>query len=210
MSYTTHRTSLFALLSLALTFCPSATAKAGSIVYNIQNYAGLQDGYTVSGTITTDGTIGALTSANITAWSFSVTGPTSYQLWSQLAGTVTTIYGLTASATELILPAPTSGNFDLAGFQNSTSGSSLDYARNPPSSDLYRSTTPSYTFAWNDNVPVPPGLQLGGSDWILAMTNSSAVPEPATLTLALLCVACFVVVETRRKAIGANSLRRSH
>jgi hypothetical protein len=69
-----NRAPLLAILSLFLTLSPTATTKGGSIVYNLQSYPDLQNGYTVSGTITTDGTIGTLTSANITAWSFLVTG----------------------------------------------------------------------------------------------------------------------------------------
>jgi hypothetical protein len=57
-----NRALLLALLSLFVSFSPNATTKAGSIVYEIQNYAALQNGYTLSGTITTDGTIGTLTS----------------------------------------------------------------------------------------------------------------------------------------------------
>jgi Putative transposase len=60
-----NRVLLLAMLSLVLTFSPDATTWAGSIVYNIQNYASLQNGYTLSGTITTDGTIGTLTSAEL-------------------------------------------------------------------------------------------------------------------------------------------------
>jgi PEP-CTERM motif len=49
------------------------------------------------------------------------------------------------------------------------------------------------TQAWITFGGYPPGLQLGGSTWIIATANVSAVPEPSTLTLALLGVVCLAV-----------------
>jgi hypothetical protein len=49
------RALLAALLALSLTCCSATNCMGGSIVYNIVNYPDLQNGYTLSGTITTDG-----------------------------------------------------------------------------------------------------------------------------------------------------------
>jgi len=93
------RALLAALLGLSLTCCSATNCMGGSIVYQIQIYADLQNGYTLSGTITTDGTIGTLTSADVTAWSFSVSGPTDYAGTSQSGGART-------SVSNLALPPP--------------------------------------------------------------------------------------------------------
>ena len=49
---------LAALLPCFSTCCSATNCMGGSIVYNIQNYPDLQNGFTLSGTITTDGTKG--------------------------------------------------------------------------------------------------------------------------------------------------------
>lgn len=47
-------------------------ASAGSITYDLVNYPDVQDGNTLSGTITTDGAIGNLQMSDITAWSVTI------------------------------------------------------------------------------------------------------------------------------------------
>jgi hypothetical protein len=50
------RALLAALLALSLTCCSATICMGGSIVYDLASYADLQNGYALSGTITTDGT----------------------------------------------------------------------------------------------------------------------------------------------------------
>jgi PEP-CTERM motif len=193
-----NRAPMFALLGFLMTLGTNATIEAASIVYNIQNYADLQNGYTLSGTITTDGTIGTLTSANITAWSFSVTGPAAYELTSQTPETYDQLQGLTASATSITL-APPSSEFAASylTFTSPTTGTALIYDRYSPftgSLEEYYFTTPGESTAWNDSANGPPGLKLGGSTWTIA---TASVPEPSTLTLALLGIACLAVQRVR-------------
>jgi hypothetical protein len=125
------RALLAALLALSLTCCSATNCMGGSIVYNIQNYADLQNGYTLSGTITTDGTIGTLTSTDMIAWSFSVTGPTSYQLTSQTAGASVFTVNLISTATELTLaPATAAETLSILTFVGPLSNPPLlGYAR---------------------------------------------------------------------------------
>jgi hypothetical protein len=201
------RALLATLLSLALTCCSATNCMGGSIVYNIQNYADLQNGYTVSGTITTDGTIGTLTLPGaITAWSFSVTGPESYQATSQDPGAETLVVNLTASASELTMTLPpTNGynQFDLFG-----PSIVLAYERTPeeggfPGSDFYGAMSPGVADLWGTFTPYPPGLSLGGSPWIIA--TAATIPEPGTLTLALLGGACIGAVQWMRRCRRAVS-----
>jgi hypothetical protein len=71
MTTTIRMAALTALTWMALV----AGAKAG-MTYDIVNYPTLQNGYTVVGTITTDGNFGKLTSSSdITDWSITITGP---------------------------------------------------------------------------------------------------------------------------------------
>ena len=50
-------------------------AEAGAITYAIENYPADQEGYTFSGTITTDGVIGGLASSDIVSWSWTISYP---------------------------------------------------------------------------------------------------------------------------------------
>jgi hypothetical protein len=197
-----NRALLLALLSLFVSFSPNATTKAGSIVYEIQNYAALQNGYTLSGTITTDGTIGTLTSADITAWSFSVTGPSSYGSSSLSPGAGTQVNGVTATAAAITM-APSAPDSDFGSLQFfSDSPPVLNYGRadaNDGNGDRYSSLS-FPTQAWITFGGYPPGLQLGGSTWIIATANVSAVPEPSTLTLALLGVVCLAVAHSMTRS----------
>jgi hypothetical protein len=49
------------------------TCAADPITYNLVDYSSLENGWTLSGTITTDGTIGALAASDITSWTFTIT-----------------------------------------------------------------------------------------------------------------------------------------
>ena len=61
-------TALPLLILVAISLIPTEVG-ADSITYNVVNYPALQNGYTVSGTITTNGAIGtALPSTDIMSW----------------------------------------------------------------------------------------------------------------------------------------------
>ena len=79
----TKKKVLFPLAAAALlAVCGASALQAGAVVYNIVNYPGLENGWTVSGTITTDGTIGTLSASDITAWSWSLTDGATTDTWS--------------------------------------------------------------------------------------------------------------------------------
>jgi hypothetical protein len=73
MRHKMNRTTLFAALSLAIAIGIAPASNGASIVYNVVDYPALQNGYTVSGTITTNGSIGThLPAMDITAWNITV------------------------------------------------------------------------------------------------------------------------------------------
>jgi hypothetical protein len=68
--------------------------------------------------------------------------------------------------------------------------------------------SPCTFYAWLDTALRPPGLDLGsvgisaqggGSSW---MIGTLAVPEPGSLTLGLLGIACLAVVQWTRRIMG--------
>ncbi len=200
------RTPLFGLMSLFLTFVSVANSVGASITYNIQSYAALQNGYTLTGTITTDGTLGVLTSDDITAWNYTITNGTTTDQESG-TGADAQIKGLTATSTQLTLPFPDPTQSDyLSLLGRNTNGvlSGLVYVNfgidsNNNEPDFYYATIsspPTSGFAWSTTAPVPPGLSLGGSTWIIAQAS---VPEPGSLTLVLLGSACLAAVQWTRR-----------
>jgi len=78
-----------------------------------------------------------------------------------------------------------------------------------PSEDIYQSTAAFLESnpTWSDMVLFPPGLSLGGTTWIIA--TAATIPEPGTLTLALLGSACIGGVQwmgrSRQAARAAKS-----
>ncbi len=201
-----RRPLLLAILSVFLSLGPTQVGRAGDITYNIQSYDSLQNGFTLSGTITTDGTLGVLASSDIASWTFTITkGSFSSTMNSTDPGTLAALSNVTATATQILLPPPSSAtDFNLFELTN-TAGEGLVYDQNPQPLGFpyYVGSTPDTQgnsfFCWFDSTPPPPSL--GGTTWVIAQ-----VPEPASLTLALLGGACVAVFErTRRRRLNNRS-----
>ena len=81
---------------------------AGTITYSIQNYPSDQNQASLSGTITTDGTIGDLAASDILSWSWTITpiGGAPYTLSSSDAGDTNVDGSLVASASEITMALP--------------------------------------------------------------------------------------------------------
>jgi hypothetical protein len=169
-------------------------ASAGPITYDIANYPADQNGATLTGFITTDGTIGVLTSSDIVSWSWTITpvGGTAFTLTSSEFGSEASMRGpVTASLTSITLPDTTAGQpenyFALLGSGNPD----LEYDHET-GDNVYLGQIPAGTI-WSNTNPV-----LNGSDtWIIATTS---VPEPSTLTLLGIAAVCLAGVARRRAA----------
>jgi hypothetical protein len=202
-----HRIFNFASL-LLIAACGLSTARADSITYNIVDYASLESGWTVSGTITTDGSIGSLSSSDITSWAYTFTNGATVDTYSSSASEARTLVngGLSASATQLTIGTPGNGGqtglaLDYIG--NSVGQGSLDWYREgsfgpyQPGSDGYSGQFGGNNLwvAFSNN---PPGLTLTNSEnWVIAAVPS-AVPEPASIAMVVLGGLGGVVVFARR------------
>jgi hypothetical protein len=167
-------------VSLVIAVGISGQASAGPITYDIVNYPADQNGATLSGTITTDGTIGSLAATDVLSWSWTITpaGGSSFTTSSADLNATAELRGVSASSTEIMLPNTIPGqpeNFfallsNKGGFNND-----LEYDHET-NANIYLGTGGGTQF-WANQNPV----LNGGDTWIIATT--SAVPEPSTLTL---------------------------
>ncbi len=95
----------------------SGPALASSITYNLVNDVIDQAGWTMSGTVTTDGTIGSISDSDISSWAITLNnGTTTYEFSSAVAGSGFYVGGqTTATATSLSLNPQTSNPILIQG-----------------------------------------------------------------------------------------------
>jgi hypothetical protein len=193
---------LLAILALA------TPAPAGSITYGLKSYTNLQNGYSLVGTITTDGVIGTITAADITAWTFTVSGgpngftesggPLSGLSLSMSTGT----YLTTASLFEI--PQPTDGIANALTLAPLFNRIPLSWYRDTDGTDIYECDSPiEYNALW---IASGSPLSLGGvNPWIIA----AVTPEPGTLVLAVIGGGCLAVAGLARQWVRSAGSRPS-
>ena len=214
----TGNLSIHTLAVLAITF--SSTSNAASLTYSINDYPSLQGSGPshLSGTITTDGTIGVLTAANITHWAFEVRNSSSTLLFSASgngAGVgvyVAGVHAVKATATSITLSypeGPTTNPLELtSAFELSGTNGDLYYERALPSSGG-KETYWGQDFAnvsvagqWL-NQAVSIGFPTNSSgDWLIAGSQTAAVPEPASVAMLGIGIVCIFGWRRRQILVG--------
>jgi hypothetical protein len=159
---------------------------AADFIYDIQNYPSLQNGFTLSGTITTDIDTGTLSGADIKAWTITITpavgsGTTfdSTMSGSNVLGT----NGVDVSPTAITLSA------GVLTFNDAVNFSPLQYNRG--ANNLYISKPDGNTTNWFDFLGP---TALGGDPWIIATAETSATPAPSTLVMSSILFGMFGTV----------------
>ena len=174
-------------------------AAANVIVYNIVDYPsyevdsgpfGVTD--TISGTIITDGVLGTLGTSDIVGGSFTITKPGLGSFTKPVLGNFSLDGSLSATSTQLLLPAPSNGSNGLILGDLShtpyTVGNYYDllaWGRTQGGSDGFHGIVTIAGSSNSGGVLVQFGTQasdpisLSGNDpWIIA-----SVPEPSTLII---------------------------
>jgi PEP-CTERM motif len=164
----------------------ASTAESASITYSVVNYPALQNGFTVSGTITTNGATGSsLPGIDITSWDINIA----------FQSTLTT---LTPSNT-----FNQTGTFDATNSELTITGAD---------SIVFIGVPGSIQWVGISNFGVYDGNVLGESTmWnsVFPLGSSVAtVPEPSSLILAMIgggiALACVVVRHHRGKSLPAT------
>jgi hypothetical protein len=154
---------------------------AASITYGIVNYPTLQNGYTVTGTITTNGATGtALPGTDITSWDITIS------LGSTTVATLTpsdsTNFTIGFDATPTTITAATFP-FDDIIFRNEATITGIEWnIITSPSTTQYNGVV-NETFIWNTPLPTPDS----------PIATVATVPEPSSAVLASIgAVAAFL------------------
>jgi len=183
----------------ALLLAVARPATAGFITYDLKDYPALQDGYALSGTITTDGTIGDIFAANVTAWSVTFTpasgSPVTFSS-TDPSNLVQVVGHVRADATAITLAAvdsgASSGDNQISLIVQDTS-QSLTYARTKSgvaTTNFYNGQLDRLTLAWASR---PAEDALGGDPWVLAGVESGGPPVAAPVPTSLMMVLCGLV-----------------
>ena len=90
-----------AMFLVLLVLQVSAKHATANIIYDIVNYPAYQNGWTITGTITTDGNTGTITSSDLDAFSFSITNGTTTYSASSPSGSFSAAGTITATSTNL-------------------------------------------------------------------------------------------------------------
>jgi len=189
---------------LLITAASFSAAQASSITYQINDYPALEAGYKISGSITTDGTIGGLGAGNITSWTWTLansSGSTVYgtlsnaNSWIEINGSVNaSSTQITISPTNVMfnyntffIHGPTNGEGAWAGWTRHGPDMMLDSEMNfinTPAQDEFQGRYDHPGFYTQSNNP--PGLALtDANNWVIA-TAPASVPEPSTFVAAVL------------------------
>jgi hypothetical protein len=183
-----------ALMVVGLLLVCVTQTRGGNIVYNIVDHPELEGGYHISGTITTDGTLGIINTSNILSWQFTMyNGQYSYSLSSNDAGSAVLYAEVDATTSSLFIPYPYDPNLISGGYPTPAL---VLLSNNRPNG-----LTPIYEIGYgvegSPNGYVPVEVYGGQTDtrtlWSLAIPYSSVtqsfliasnVPEPSSIASA--------------------------
>ena len=181
--------------------------QAAPITYSLVNNAAFQNGYTLSGSITTDGTIGDVTSG-ILGWNWTVTDNATSAVVRSASGNGASENSISvqASATQITLrPFGVGSALRLSGVEGETlawfrrAGMDFGDIQVPASDEYYFGHGQLLWYNTQDGNSIPLSSTADGS-WIIADGGVSSVPEPSTYGL-LFGGFTLAVVAMRRRTI---------
>lgn len=198
--------SVTRILAVAALLVWVPNLSAVSITYNLQSYNAVQNGATLSGSITTDGSGGTLTAAKILGWQFTITTLTdTFTGSSANAGATATVAGghVYADATHIYMPITGNTSNRSLLLKDAFTGNEILWSRYPYG-DNYEAKHNS-TFLWNQGSAFSSGgLALPTFDAMVVAVLAPAatiVPEPTSLTLMGISIVSLASMRRRRQAV---------
>ena len=185
---------LVALVIIAV----SAAARA-DITYDLYDYPDLENGYTLSGTITTDGAMGVLSPTDITNWDVNISQNSKLLVHADPStGFIQNCNNLNADATGLWLAtSPGVNRFNVVDGVPRNDSVVIQYSFVPSlDEDEYLGQWPGHGGLWNDTNGS--GFQPAG-DFIIA---TPTVPEPSSIALLLAGAVALVAIAWRRRLVA--------
>jgi hypothetical protein len=180
---------LFAVVALA----SPTVVSANDITYNVNQTEGV---FGVTGTVTTDGTIGTLSTSDIAAWDLTLSSPGYWPAISlDTANSTATVVGgaLSASASQLAFDFTFGGSNSYLSFSDPTDVSWWDTVSQPPYAgymgiaELYALDDEQYSYISGTQVIADGGIP---------------VAEPGTTSLLLVGVGMLGIMMVTRKRIS--------
>jgi len=167
-----------------------ASITEASQIYTIESYPALQNNYTLTGTITTDGALGPISPSDITSVRIAI-GPTppgdlpwflGYNFSGSLFATPTTLSAQVGTAQYFSAQGPCASSFEIGVLTESYT-------------DTLAQLTNGREILWHTSSQSP------YTDFVVA--TATPLPEPATLTLLGTALLGLGVVYLRRRAAKA-------
>lgn len=201
--------SVTRILAVAALLVWVPNLSAVNITYNLQSYNAAQGGATLSGSITTDGSTGALTTSDILSWQFTITTLTDIFTGSSTnAGATATVanaagHGI-ADATRIFLPVTGNTTNRSLLLKDPITGNEILWSRYP-GADVYRARRNTSIDIWNlTSVYSSTGavaLPTTAAMVIAVLAPAAAiVPEPTSLTLMSISIVSLASMRRRRQA----------
>jgi len=182
------RPAFIALLGLVIALAPSEVN--ADLTYNIDNYPNLQGGFTLSGTLTTNGSMGDINATNFSKWDIAINGPGGPNELTQLNSSITA-NDLIATATTITLdPAYVEFNgftyFSIMYTVNTNGFVEAGDFGGPYTAGGFPSG------GWNSGFPSPYE--------IASIQSTPVVPEPSAITIAAIGAVAFIAYGWYRRS----------
>lgn len=165
-----------------------ARMSSADLIYDIQDYPAWQNGYTVNGTITTDGVLGTLTTADIVAWTVTISQGSLSETFSGTSADAALEAQVVATSSQVLIPNAAADA--IANLMYLVGPGDSIVWDNSDGRTEYRAVVSGFsTLAWDTS---PTSLGRDDNTWVVAQA-AATVPELSSLHICLASLLSFAV-----------------